>query len=100
MLFCLSREDVRLYSERGILARGLAHPVVFMGQTTPRVLDGAVNGVVKQGEGRGKDVGDDDAPGGDTNGMQTFFTKVCPLCRCGRRYGQRDGETRDEEEGA
>ena len=80
----------RLFSEKGILARGLAHPVVFLGQSTPRALDGMVDGVVKQSEqnaikspaaanssGGGAGVGGSDREGGkDANGMQTFFAKV------------------------
>ncbi|CAN0422290.1 unnamed protein product [Pylaiella littoralis] len=77
----------RLYSEKQILARGLAHPVVFMGGSTPRALDGAVDGVVKQSnEQSGKESkghnGDEGRNGDDVkedekreNGMQTFFTK-------------------------
>lgn len=87
----------RLFSERQILARGLAHPIVFMGRTTPRALDGVVDGVVKSSEEQSKnDDGEmdssisnngskneskDSGAGGqgqekDENGMQTFFTKV------------------------
>ncbi|CAM9923584.1 unnamed protein product [Sphacelaria rigidula] len=40
----------RLYAEKGVLARGLAHPMVFMGQTTPRALDGTVSGVIRESE--------------------------------------------------
>lgn len=95
--------QLRLYSERQILARGLAHPIVFMGRTTPRALDGVVDGVVKQSEeqsningdsngnieagskessqeatrsgktGKGEKEGKEEK---EENGMQTFFTKV------------------------
>ncbi|CAM9762041.1 unnamed protein product [Ectocarpus sp. 4 AP-2014] len=91
----------RLFSERQILARGLAHPIVFMGRTTPRALDGVVDGVVKSSEeqtmnengemnssnsnnvsnSESKDSAADgqekagEAQGKDENGMQTFFTK-------------------------
>ncbi|CBJ48930.1 conserved unknown protein [Ectocarpus siliculosus] len=93
----------RLFSERQILARGLAHPIVFMGRTTPRALDGVVDGVVKSSEeqsmnengemnssnsnnvskGEIKDSAADgqgkgkagETQGKDENGMQTFFTK-------------------------
>lgn len=98
--------NTRLYSERQILARGLAHPIVFMGRTTPRALDGVVDGVVKQSEeqsstdGNGNSTGSGDTKGAskeataaptasgkavggdgenegkDGNSMQTFFTKV------------------------
>lgn len=80
----------RLYSERQILARGLAHPIVFMGGSTPRALDGVVDGVSKQSEEQtggkqsrgqtqekgGGDGGDSNGDGKGANGMQTFFTKV------------------------
>ena len=75
----------RLFSEKRILARGLAHPVVFLGQTTPRALDGVVDGVVKQSEesdrksqaaGNSGGGGGGEGGGKDENGMQTFFTKV------------------------
>ncbi|CAM9623563.1 unnamed protein product [Ectocarpus fasciculatus] len=87
----------RLFSERQILARGLAHPIVFMGRTTPRALDGVVDGVVKSSEEQSKNdngevnrkndgskskKGSVDGQGKageaqekDENGMQTFFTK-------------------------
>ncbi|CAM9128034.1 unnamed protein product [Scytosiphon promiscuus] len=83
----------RLYSERQILARGLAHPIVFMGRTTPRALDGVVDGVVKSSEEQDQAANGDTSSGGknnrgtdaekkgetaagkEENGMQTFFTK-------------------------
>ncbi|CAM9985695.1 unnamed protein product, partial [Laminaria digitata] len=74
----------RLFSEKGILARGLAHPVVFLGQTTPRALDGVVDGVVKQSEQinrksqtavSSRGAGGGEEGGKDANGMQTFFAK-------------------------
>lgn len=77
-------EIPRLYSERQILARGLAHPIVFMGGSTPRALDGVVDGVVKTNEEQsdqqstvhtGKGAGNEGDRKGE-NGMQTFFTKV------------------------
>lgn len=74
----------RLFSEKGILARGLAHPVVFLGQSTPRALDGVVDGVVKQSEHNDRNSNGAVSGGGgsteegrkDANGMQTFFAKV------------------------
>lgn len=74
----------RLFSEKGILARGLAHPVVFLGQSTPRALDGVVDGVVKQSEQNDRKShdavsggnGSVEDGGKDANGMQTFFAKV------------------------
>ncbi|CAM9570420.1 unnamed protein product [Hapterophycus canaliculatus] len=88
----------RLYSERQILARGLAHPIVFMGRTTPRALDGVVDGVVKSSNEQGQTSDSDSdknsnsgkkingaaraekdgggADGKNENGMQTFMTKV------------------------
>lgn len=74
----------RLFSEKGILARGLAHPVVFLGQSTPRALDGVVDGVVKQSEQNDRNSqatgssggGSGEEGGKDANGMQTFFAKV------------------------
>lgn len=95
----------RLYSERGILARGLTHPLVFTGQSTPRALDGAVSGIVKQSEqaestkaataaaaatpaSSSSSASDErerkgkkeeaKIKGRDQNGMMTFFTKVTP----------------------
>lgn len=74
----------RLFSEKGILARGLAHPIVFMGQATPRALDGAVDGVVKRSEDSSKEAegknGEKKDEKKDANGMQTFFAKAS-VCR-------------------
>lgn len=81
-----------------MLARGLAHPVVFMGGNTPRALDGVVDGVVersKEGDERpmrdsrregseemGKRNGDIVGRRRDVNGMRTFFSKVID---CGQK---------------
>lgn len=77
-----------MYSEKGILARGLTHPLVFTGNTTPRVLDRTVDGVVKQNNERGRRTKPDETglseedrgmPEGQSRGlnsMQQFFSKV------------------------
>ncbi|CAN0422319.1 unnamed protein product [Pylaiella littoralis] len=80
----------RLYSEKKILARGLAHPVIFMDEST-RALDGAVDDVVKQSteqsgkrggkesEGRkgkeGRNGDDDKGDQKEEDGLQALFTK-------------------------
>lgn len=50
----MSYDEGSLYSGKRILARGLAHPLVFTGNTTPRVLDRAVDGIVEQGDQKSK----------------------------------------------
>ncbi|CAM9671076.1 unnamed protein product [Ascophyllum nodosum] len=65
-----------LYNEKGILARGLTHPLVFTGNTTPRALDRTVDGVVERSNVRGgtAKAKAETTPTG-ANGMQTFFAK-------------------------
>lgn len=60
--------------------------MVFMGQTTPRVLDGAVDSVVKRSEeidnSHEEHEQDKQSKGDkDMNNMQTFFAKVWEISR-------------------
>eukprot|EP00752_Nemacystus_decipiens_P012922 g11436.t1 len=88
----------RLYSERDILARGLAHPIVFMGGTTPRALDGVVDGVVKQSEEQnGTNSETNVGTNGDTNNVD--IKGGSKEAAASEKTGDGDKEEKEEKDG-